>query len=288
MLPLVCCALTLATIAYAVVRLTSRFWRPDRSCAVRWIPSPYRSPRPMDLVVSPGNLATIVRLAAWASFVECCLVAPCLAFALARLRLEALTPIVFVWLVLAIGHGWCGCALIRRPTRAAAEVRSLAQASLALAVPFFLVGATHFVWVNPTEYDPCTPSLPVPLVFVSLTIVHALLMLVATRGFLPGERRGRPPEWSRQASAREWILLRIRQVRIRPRVEDPALGPNALWPHDRNITDTSSMHSCGAPPVHDNFLASAAGCDWGNGTRGSCDPGIDVALSESQTRARPT
>jgi hypothetical protein len=119
---------------------------------------------------------------------------PCVAFALFRLRLEAFTPLVVVWLALGVGYGWCGHALIRDPARAAADVRNFAQASLALGIPLLLMGAIHLVYASPDEHDPCTPSLRVRLAFVSLTIVHGLLLLTAV-GSRDIEGRGaRDPE----------------------------------------------------------------------------------------------
>jgi hypothetical protein len=156
----------LATLVYAVVRSASRSCPPDRSSAVRWIPSPYRASRPVGLVAPTEDSRTIVRLAAWASFAQCFVVAPCLAFALARLHLAAFIPLVIVWFTLAVSHGWCGHALLRNPARAVADVRNLAHASLALAVPLILVSTMHFIWASPAEYDPYTPSLRIRLVFV--------------------------------------------------------------------------------------------------------------------------
>jgi hypothetical protein len=181
-LTLLCCSLTLATIAYALVRRAGGPLPPDPGNAIRWLASPYRSPLPLAASV-PDHAApsAIVRFAAWSSFVYCCAVAPCLAFALVRLRLEALTPVAVVWMALALGHGWCARALIRDPARAAAEVRHMAQASLALGAPFLVVCTMHLLGVNPAEHDPCVPSLGVRLTFVLVSIAHAVLLLVAVR-----------------------------------------------------------------------------------------------------------
>jgi hypothetical protein len=190
MLPLACCALMLATLFGVAVRAVRRRCLLHRSPAARWILLPYRSPHPVEFVAPAEDVPTLVRLAAWASFAQFCVMGPCLAFALARLRLAPFTPVVVAWLALAAGHAWCGNALIRDPVRAAWNVRNLAHASLALAVPFPLIGAMRFIWANPADDDPGTPGLSIRLVFVSLMIVHALLLLAATHGFLklPGSR----------------------------------------------------------------------------------------------------
>jgi hypothetical protein len=172
----------LATIGYILARRAARPSPPDPGSALRWLASPYRSALPL-AAAAPDRPepSAMVRFAAWASFVYCCAVPPCLAFALVRLRLEALTPVAVVWMALAIGHGWCARALIRDPARAVSEARNLAQASLALGAPFLIVCTMHLVGANPSEHDPCVPSLGARLAFVLVSIGHALLLLAAVR-----------------------------------------------------------------------------------------------------------
>jgi hypothetical protein len=181
MLALIVGAMTVATLACLAAR-TARHRTPHGASAVRWLPSPYRSPVPAASVTLPREeLSTTARVAAWASLGQCCVVAPALAFALDRLRLDAYTPIDVVWLALAMGHGWGGCMLLSDPARAWRDVRSLAQASLALGVPVLLLDTVHYVGSGLAGHDPCASSLPVRLAFASLTVVHAAWLLAAVR-----------------------------------------------------------------------------------------------------------
>jgi hypothetical protein len=193
MLPLVCCAPMLITLVCVAARAARGRRLPDRSPPVRWIALPYRSPRPVEVVDPAADVPAIVRLAAGGSFAQFCVMGPCLAFALARLRLAPFTPVVVAWLALAAGHAWYGSALLRDPARAAGNVRNLAHASLALAVPFPLISTMRFVWANPADYDPAAPSPCIGLVFISLMIIHALLLLAATRGLSSSGADRSPP-----------------------------------------------------------------------------------------------
>jgi hypothetical protein len=173
-------SLALATLTYMFVESEHRSWRRSNPYTVRWVFSPYRSSHPAKHSTPSAASPIVVKIAAWASFAHCFVMAPCLVFALAQLHLGAFTPLVAGWLAIAVSNAWCGKALIRWRARAAAQLRILAQLSLVFGLSLFLVDAFHLV-CDASNHDPGLPSLSVRLALVSSTIVQALLLAAAVR-----------------------------------------------------------------------------------------------------------
>ena len=177
MMHLVVCSAVLATIAHYVLVRSRR-----AVATVRWMRAPYRSLVPIELAAPTDDdgLPLVVQVGAWSSLVSSFVLVPGLGWTLATMPLGAFTPVVAMWMGLAMGHLWCARALVGGDRRALAGVRTLALATMAIGLPVLLTCLAHLATLGDADHDPCVPSLQARLVASVVCLAHAVLLLVAS------------------------------------------------------------------------------------------------------------